>query len=228
VPDPWLDENGYQTPDIGDMMSGPMLDLYAWHTPNGKKAPILLAELDWPYELHLVNLGQGEQNQPAYLAINPNGKIPALVDVGGKDSELVVVFESGAILQYLADKAGRFLPTTQPGRSEVLSWVYWQVGGPGPFFGQLLAFARQEPRNQSAFEKFFGESKRLVGVLDGHLRDREWVAGEYSIADMMNYPWFAAVDEAQADVLEGAGNVRRWMNAMAARPAVKKGMNFGR
>jgi GST-like protein len=210
------------------MMSEPMLDLYVWHTPNGKKAPILLAELDWPFELHLVNLGQGEQNKPAYLAINPNGKIPALVDVSGKDGELVVVFESGAILQYLAEKAGRFLPTAQPGRSEVLSWVYWQVGGPGPFFGQLLAFARQEPRNQAAFEKFFSESKRLVGVLDGRLRDREWVAGEYSIADMMNYPWFAAVDEGQAGVLEGASNVRRWMNAMAARPAVKKGMNFGR
>jgi GST-like protein len=205
-----------------------MLDLYAWHTPNGKKAPILLAELDWPYELHLVNLGQGEQKRPEYLAINPNGKIPALVDVEGENGGLVVVFESGAIMEYLADKAGRFLPATQPGRAEVLSWVHWQVGGPGPFFGQLVAFARQEPRNEAAFEKFFKESKRLVDVLDGRLRDREWVAGGYSIADMMSYPWFAAVAEAQPDVLAGADNVKRWMGAMAARPAVKKGMNFGR
>ncbi len=205
-----------------------MLDLYTWHTPNGKKAPILLAELGWPYELHLVNLGEGQQRSPEYLAINPNGKIPALVDLDRPNGGLVVVFESGAILQYLADKAGRFLPREQPGRSEVLSWAYWQVGGPGPFFGQLLAFARQEPRNQAAFEKFFGESKRLVGVLDGRLRDREWVAGDYSIADMMSYPWFAAVGETQPDVLDGSGHVKRWMSAMAARPAVQKGMNFGR
>jgi GST-like protein len=205
-----------------------MLDLYAWHTPNGKKAAILLAELGWPYELHLVNLGEGHQKRPEYLAINPNGKIPALVDLDQARGGLVVVFESGAILQYLADKAGRFLPQEQPARSEVLSWVYWQVGGPGPFFGQLLAFARQEPRNPAAFEKFFGESKRLAGVLDGRLRDRQWIAGDYSIADMMSYPWFAAVAEQQADVLAEADHVKRWMGAMAARPAVQKGMNFER
>jgi GST-like protein len=205
-----------------------MMDLYTWHTPNGKKAPILLAELGWPYELHLVNLGEGHQKRPEYLAINPNGKIPALVDLDPPSGGLVVVFESGAILQYLADKAGRFLPREQPARSEVLSWVYWQVGGPGPFFGQLLAFARQEPRNPGAFEKFFGESKRLVGVLDGRLRDRQWIAGDYSIADMMSYPWFAAVAERQADVLAEADHVKRWMGAMAARPAVHKGMNFER
>src|SRR5579859_6717040 len=119
-----------------------MLDLYSWHTPNGKKAPILLAELGWPYELHLVNIGENEQKRREYLAINPNGKIPALVDTEGEDGKLVVVFESGAILEYLADKARRFLPREQPGRAEVLSWMYWQVGGPGPFFGQLLSFGR--------------------------------------------------------------------------------------
>jgi GST-like protein len=205
-----------------------MLDLYTWHTPNGKKAPILLAELGWPYELHLVNLGEGEQRKAKYLAINPNGKIPALVDIEGANGGLVVVFESGAILQYLADKAGRFLPAEQPARSEVLSWVHWQVGGPGPFFGQLVAFAREQPRNEGAFEKFFDESKRLVGVLDGRLRDREWIAGQYSIADMMSYPWFAAVEQTQPDVLAGADHVKRWMSAMASRPAVKKGMHFER
>src|SRR5271169_3619264 len=110
-----------------------MLDLYTWPTPNGKKVPILLAELEWPFELHLVDLGRNQQKRREYLAINPNGKIPALVDTEGTGNELVVVFESGAILQYLAEKAGRFLPKEYPGRAEVLSWVYWQVGGPGPF-----------------------------------------------------------------------------------------------
>ena len=137
------------------------------------------------------------------------------------------MFESGAILQYLANKAGRFLPKEEPGRAEVLSWVYWQVGGPGPFFGQMIAFGRQEPRNVAAFEKFFGESKRLVGVLDAQLGDREWVAGTYSIADIINYPWFAAVAELQPKVLEGADAVGQWMGRMEARPAVKQGMDFG-
>jgi GST-like protein len=204
-----------------------MLDLYTWRTPNGKKAPILLAELGWPFDLHLVNLGQGEQRKAEYLAINPNGKIPALVDTEGPSGELVVVFESGAILEYLADKAGRFLPKDQPGRSEVLSWVYWQVGGPGPFFGQMLAFGREEPRNEAAFDKFFGESQRLTRVLDGRLRDREWVAGQYSIADIVNFPWFAAVAEFQPSALDGADHVKRWIAAMAARPAVQQGMAVG-
>jgi GST-like protein len=204
-----------------------MLDLYTWRTPNGKKAPILLAELGWPFELHLVNLGQGDQRKAEYLAINPNGKIPALVDTEAACGELVVVFESGAILEYLADKAGRFLPRDQPGRAEVLSWTYWQVGGPGPFFSQMLAFAGQKPPNEGAFERLFSESARLVRVLDGRLRDREWVAGAYSIADIMNYPWFAEVAEQQPDVLEGAAHVKRWIAAMAARPAVREGMAVG-
>lgn len=205
-----------------------MLDLYTWHTPNGQKAPILLAELRLPYDLHLVNLGENEQKRAEYLAINPNGKIPALIDLDGANAKLVVVFESGAILQYLADKTGRFLPKEEPARAEVLSWAYWQVGGPGPFFSQMIAFGREQPSNQTAFEKFFAESKRLVGVLDSRLRDREWVAGQYSIADMMNYPWFAAAEESHPAVLEGADAVKRWMAAMAARPAVRQGMNFGR
>ncbi len=203
-----------------------MLDLYTWRTPNGKKVPILLAELGWSYELHLVNLALNDQKKPEFLAINPNGKIPALVDTEGANAEIVVVFESGAILQYLATKAGKLLPTEEPGRAEVLSWVYWQVGGPGPFFGQMLAFGAHEPRNAEAFEKFVRESKRLVGVLDARLRDREWVAGAYSIADIINYPWFAEVADRQPHVLDGATAVRQWMNRMAARPAVQTGMNF--
>jgi GST-like protein len=203
-----------------------MLDLYTWRTPNGKKAPILLAELGCPYGLHLVNIGEGHQNRAEYLKINPNGKIPALVDTEGVNAELVVVFESGAILEYLADKYGRFLPKEQPARAEVLSWAYWQVGGPGPIFAQLLAFAAESPPNQAAIAKFEAESARLVRVLDGRLRDREWVAGAYSIADIMNYCWFAEAAEARPALLAGANHVQRWMSAMAARPAVKMGMDL--
>jgi GST-like protein len=202
-----------------------MLDLYTWPTPNGKKVPILLAELDWPYETHLVNLGRNEQKRREYLAINPNGKIPALVDTEAIGGGLVVVFESGAILQYLAEKSGQFLPSEQPARAEVLSWLYWQVGGTGPFFGQLLAFARHQPPNQEAIDKFREESRRLVMVLDHRLGDREWVAGAYSIADIANYPWFASLAKNQPDLVEGAA-VKAWMARMAARPAVQKGMGI--
>lgn len=197
-----------------------MRELYTWRTPNGRKVPILLAELGWDCELHLVDLGKGEQKIPGYLAINPNGKIPALVDGD------VVVFESGAILQHLAEQAGRFLPAQGAARAEVLSWTYWQVGGPGPMFGQLGAFGRETPRNERAFEKFHRESRRLAGVLDGRLRGRQWIAGEYSIADMTTYPWFAAIADSHPDVLEGADAVQAWMERMAARPAVLRGMNL--
>jgi GST-like protein len=195
-----------------------MLELYTWKTPNGRKVPILLAELGWPFVLYLVNLGENEQKSPEFLAKNPNGKIPALVD------EDVVVFESGAILEYLADKAGRFLPTERRARAEVLSWVYWQVGGTGPMFGQLGAFGRQAPRNELAFQKFHAEAKRLAGVLEGHLRGREWIARDYSIADIINYPWFEALAGMQPDILEGADAVKEWMKRMADRPAVREGM----
>src|SRR4051812_20295574 len=120
-----------------------MLDLYTWRTPNGRKVPILLAELELPYQLHLIDLGKQQQKTPAYLAINPNGKIPALIDREGETGEPVPIFESGAILLYLADKTGRFLPRAGVARAEVLSWLYWQVGGPGPTFGMLAGFAHE-------------------------------------------------------------------------------------
>lgn len=195
-----------------------MIELYTWHTPNGRKVPILLSELGWPCALHLVNLERNEQKLPGYLAINPNGKIPAVVDDG------VVVFESAAILEYLANKAGRLLPSERRARAEVLSWTSWQVGGPGPMFGQLGSFAREQPRDEHAFAKFRAEAERLVGVLDGRLRDREWIAGGYSIADIINYPWFEALSQVQPDALDGADAVKAWMRRMAARPAVQKGM----
>jgi GSH-dependent disulfide-bond oxidoreductase len=195
-----------------------MVHLYTWTTPNGRKPSILLAELGMPYELHKVDLRKDEQKSPSFLKLNPNGKIPVLVDNG------VVVFESGAILQYLAEKVGRFLPRDPKARAEVLSWTYWQVGGQGPFFGQLGAFGREEPRNERAFQKFFKESQRLTKVVDGRLDGREWIASEYSIADVIIYPWLATTAEKYPDVLEGAERVARWMKRMEARPAVRKGM----
>jgi GST-like protein len=203
-----------------------MLDLYTWHTPNGHKVPILLAELALPYELHLVDLSKGEQKSEAFLALNPNGKIPALVDRDGPGAERVTLFESGAILEYLAERAGRLLPAAARERAEVKSWLYLQVGAIGPMFGQLGAFGRETPRNEKAFAKFFDEGKRLVGVLDRRLRDREWLAGSYSIADIAHYPWFAAIGKHQPQVLEGADHVEAWMKRMAARPAVQKGMDL--
>lgn len=205
-----------------------MIDLYTWHTPNGRKVPILLAELDLPYELHLVDLSKGDQKKPDFLALNPNGKIPALVDSDGPDGERVSIFESGAILEYVAERAGRLLPKSARERAEVKSWLYWQVGGPGPMFGQLGAFARESPRNEKAFTKFFEESKRLAGVLDDGLRDRAYIAGEYSIADIANYPWFAGIDEHEPALLADKANVKAWLARMAARPAVQGGMKLQR
>ena len=199
-----------------------MLDLYTWRTPNGRKVPILLAELELPHQLHLIDLGQKQQKTADYLKINPNGKIPALIDRDGGDE--IRLFESGAILQYLAEKHGRFLPRTTAERAEAMAWLFWQVGGPGPMFGQLGQFAAETPRNEAAFDKFFAEAKRLVGVLDGRLRDREYVAGDYSIADIANYPWFVAMAERQPLVLEGAEHVAAWMARVAVRPAVMTGM----
>jgi GST-like protein len=200
-----------------------MLHLYTWHTPNGRKPTILLAELEVEFELHLIDLQQQEQKSPEFLSINPNGKIPALVDRGGDHGD-TVVFESGAVLQYLAEKTGRFLPREPQARMEVLSWLYWQVGGPGPFFGQWLAFGHQEPRNAAAFQKFSREAKRLIGVLNQRLEDRQWIAREYSIADIAAYPWFVAAADFDRSAFEDAEAVQRWMQRMGERPAVARGM----
>lgn len=195
-----------------------MVTLYTWTTPNGRKPAILLAELEMPYELELVDLSRGVQKTPEYLAINPNGKIPALVDDG------VTVFESGAILLYLAEKANELIPTTKEGRAEVLSWLFWQVGGQGPFFGQLHRFRDERPRDQKAYERFLDESRRLVWVLDRRLADREYVCGYYTIADIAIYPWMVVAEEAMPEALAGARHVRPWLARVGERPAVKLGM----
>lgn len=204
-----------------------MIDLYTWRTPNGRKVPILLAELGLPHRLHLVDLGKHEQQAPAFLAINPNGKIPALVDSEGADGETVTIFESGAILEYLADKTGRFLPRQPARRAEVMSWLFWQVGGPGPTFGRLnsLGHASGGGRRDEQYQKAVDEARRLVGVLDGRLRGRDFIAGEYSIADIACYPWFVEVAEQHGMVIEDAEHVAAWMARLATRPAVITGMS---
>lgn len=202
-----------------------MLALYTAGTPNGKKVPILLAELDVHYELHKIDLAKNQQKSPAFLAINPNGKIPALIATD-EGQEPITIFESGAILEYLAMKHGKFLPAAPKARAEVMSWLFWQVGGPGPMFGQASAFGREEPRNEAAFDKFMKESKRLAAVLDGHLEGREWVASDYSIADIALFPWFEAIATLQPKILEGLTAVDAWLARSRARPAVAKGMSM--
>lgn len=197
-----------------------MLTLHTWTTPNGKKPAILLAELELPYELRLVDLKKGEQKSPGYLAINPNGKIPALID------DDITLFESGAILFHLAEKAGKLIPAGARSRAEVLSWLFWQVGGPGPFFGQLHHWKDQTPRDESAYRYFLDEARRLAGVLDGKLANGDYVAGSYSIADIAIYPWFAAAAEKMPEALEGTTHVRPWLERVGNRPAVKLGMEL--
>ena len=207
-----------------------MLDLYTAATPNGKKIPIALAELDLPYELHVIDFKKKEQKSAAFLALNPNGKIPALVDTSPNDksSDRVVLFESGAILHYLAEKTGKLLGKNAAQRAEVMSWLFWQVGGPGPMFGQAGAFGREQPPNKPAYDKFLGESKRLAEVLDGRLEGRDWIAGDYSIADIANYPWFDGIKSFEPSIVENVPHVQAWLRRMSARPAVQKGMRLGR
>lgn len=203
-----------------------MLELHTWTTPNGKKPAILLAELNLTYELHLVDISQGEQKRPAFLELSPNGKIPALVDTDPVFGR-ITLFESGAILQYIAEKYGRFLPHALGyRRAEVLTWLFWQVGGPGPFFGQLHKFDMDKPRDELAHGRFEAEAKRLIGVLDRQLQDREFIADEYSIADMACFPWFDGLLGMHKELFDGALNVKAWHDRMAARPAVKRGMNL--
>lgn len=202
-----------------------MIELYTWTTPNGRKVSVALEEMGLDYTVKPINIGNDEQFSPEFLAISPNNKIPAIVDTDNG----VSVFESGAILTYLAEKSGKFLPAHGTAeRAKVLEWLYWQVGGFGPMLGQLNHFARyREDRIPEAIERFTVESARLYKVLDTRLGEAEFVAGDYSIADMSIYPW-SAVALQGVEQLAGASfpNVARWHDAVAARPAVQKGMNI--
>jgi GST-like protein len=200
-----------------------MIHLYTWGTPNGKKASIMLEEAGLSYEVHPVNLGEGDQFKPEYLAINPNNKIPAIVDADGPGGKPFTLFESGAILMYLADKSGKLWPTDARQRYMVIQWLMFQMGGVGPMFGQANYFYRMEEKVPVAIERFRKEALRLYNVLNKELGRREFLAGEYSIADIATYPWVWRHDIHQVK-LEDFPNVKRWYDAIAARPAVQRGM----
>ena len=198
-----------------------MIDLYTAPTPNGWKASITLEELGIPYEVHAINLMGGDQKKPEYLAINPNGRIPAIVD---RDEENFAVFESGAIMIYLAEKAGKLLPTDRRGRSRVIQWLMFQMGGVGPMMGQANVFFRYFPEKiQPAIDRYQNESRRLFEVLDGQLAKGEWLAGDYSIADIANWSWVRTHKWSGVSV-EGLDHLQRWMGAMRARPACQRGV----
>jgi GST-like protein len=198
-----------------------VIELYYWTTPNGHKITIFLEEAGLPYRIVPVNISKGEQFRPEFLRISPNNRIPALVDdapAGG--GRPVSVFESGAILQYLAEKTGRFLPKDLYGRVEVMQWLFWQMGGLGPMAGQNHHFRQYAPEKiPYAIERYVNETNRLYGVLDKRLANREFVAGDYSIADMASYPWVVPY-ERQGQKLDDFPNLKRWFETIRARLAV--------
>lgn len=197
--------------------------MYYWTTPNGHKITIFLEEADIPYTLHPINIGKGDQFQPDFLAIAPNNQIPAIVDQSPADGGAAIsVFESGAILQYLAEKTGQFLPTDIRDRTEAMQWLFWQMGGLGPMLGQNHHFSQYAPEKiPYAINRYVKETSRLYGVLDKRLVDRDYVAGAYSIADMAAYPWIVPYEK-QGQNLEDFPNLQRWFQAIKARPAVER------
>ena len=198
-----------------------MIDLYTAATPNGHKVSIALEELALPYTLKVLDLGKGEQKTPEFLAICPNGRIPAIVD---RDEGDFAVFESGACLIYLAEKTGQLMPKDAKGRSRVLQWLMFQMGGIGPMMGQANVFYRYFPEKiQPAIDRYQGESRRLFRVLDGHLKDHEFLAGDYSIADIANWAWVRTHKWSGVDV-EGLPHLQRWLEVIRARPAVLRGL----
>ena len=197
-----------------------MIDLYTFTTPNGRKASIMLGEVDLPYNVHKIDLTKNEQFTPEYIAINPNSKIPAIVD---QDAG-ITVFESGAILMYLAEKTGKLLPTDQKGRYQVIEWLMLQMGSIGPMFGQLNHFKKFAPEKiPYAIERYEKETLRLYGVLNQQLQDKEFICGDYSIADIATYPW-VAVYESQGLTLDNHPNLKRWAETVQQRSAVQQGM----
>jgi GST-like protein len=201
-----------------------VIDLYYWQTPNGRKATLMLEELELPYKVIPINIGRGDQFKPEFLAISPNNRIPAIVDHAPADGGAPIsVFESGAILVYLADKAGTLIPRDVRGRNEVTQWLMWQMGGIGPMFGQanhFVSYAKE--KIPYAIERYVNESKRLLGVLNTRLADREFVAGAYSIADIASYPWVLSSRERLITEPAAYPHVVRWLDAITARPAVAR------
>ncbi len=198
-----------------------MIDLYTSPTPNGWKASVALEELGLPYTVHAIDLAHGEQKTEAYRRLNPNGRIPTIVD---RDNGDFAVFESGAILIYLAEKAGRLLPSEAKARSLVIQWLMFQMGGIGPMMGQANVFFRYFPEKIApAIERYQNESRRLFEVLDRRLGEGQWLAGDYSIADIANWCWVRTHRWSGVSV-EGLPHLRRWLDAMKARPACRRGV----
>jgi GST-like protein len=200
-----------------------MIDLYYWTTPNGHKITIFLEETGLPYQIKPVNIGKGEQFAPEFLAISPNNRIPAIVDHEPADrGPALSVFESGAILQYLAEKTGKFLPVSLRGRTEVMQWLFWQMGGLGPMLGQNHHFRNYTVEKiPYAIDRYVKETERLYGVLDERLAARPFIAGDYSIADMACYPWIVLHDR-QGQNLDDFTNVKRWFETIYQRAAVER------
>jgi GST-like protein len=200
-----------------------MIDLHYWTTPNGHKITIFLEEARTPYRIVPVNISAGEQFRPEFLRISPNNRMPAIVDDAPADGGAPIsVFESGAILVYLAEKSGKFMPHDLRRRTDVLQWLFWQMGGLGPMAGQNHHFSHYAPEKiPYAIERYVKETNRLYGVLDRRLADRPFVAGDYSIADMAAYPWVVPY-ERQGQRLEDFPNLKRWFDAIHERPAVKR------
>ncbi|EOX3481349.1 glutathione S-transferase family protein [Vibrio cholerae] len=199
-----------------------MIDFYTAATPNGHKIAIALEEMDLEYTTHALNLSNNDQKQPAFTAINPNGRIPAIVD---RDNEDFAVFESGAILLYLAEKTGKFLPQESNARSKVIQWLMFQMSGVGPMMGQANVFYRYFPEKiQPAIDRYQKEGRRLFEVMDGQLVQNAYLAGdEYTIADIATFPW-VRIHEWSGISIDGLTHLQRWMNEIAARPAVVKGL----
>jgi GST-like protein len=202
-----------------------MIELYTWGTPNGRKVSVMLEECGLRYNVHRIDIGKGDQFAPEYLAINPNGKIPSIVDPDGPDGAPIAMMESGAILVYLADKTGRFLPASARGRYVALQWLMFQMGHVGPMYGQVHHFLRAaKVEVPYAIERYVKEKDRLYGVLDRRLGEAPFLAGdEYTIADIATYPWVARHEWHKTD-LAIYPNVKRWFDAIGARPAVQRGM----
>ena len=201
-----------------------MIDLYTWSTPNGRKVSIMLEETGLDYHVKPVNIGQGEQFAPEFLKISPNNRIPAIVDHDGPKGQAFALFESGAILLYLAYKSGKLLPGDAAQQFKVMQWLMFQMGGIGPMFGQAHHFLRAAPQPVPyAIERYTQETRRLYKVLDHQLEDHEFIAGDYSIADIATYPWIAR-HEWHRVALADFPAVQRWFAGMGARPAVQQGM----
>jgi GST-like protein len=199
-----------------------MIELHYWPTSNGHKITICLEEMGLSYEIHPVNIGKGDQFKPEFIALSPNNRMPAIVDRMPADGGAPLsIFESGAILVYLAEKTGQFMPSTSRGKAEVLSWVFWQVGGLGPMAGQKHHFVQHSgDKIAYAIERYSKEVDRLIGVLDRRLAGRDFVCGTYSIADMAIYPWINSTYQREPEVLAAFPQVQRWSEAIRARPAV--------